>query len=193
MHSSPIQMLYNEFGDCTVWPRGEYKDFQGPLKLNSSTCPLFKYFQALNLCKKIKYFQGFSSMHGNPDLWGTGTCAPSISNNLFFSIHFGTAWSLTATLHDYLSKHFTVSDSISSYSFVMASWIYLVSFCVTKYFYLDQVFCPSPITSNPGYVTDCYSLNVHWTNIHPLILVVLHNADDVISLFFYRALTLIHL
>ena len=32
MHSSPIQMLFNEFGDHAVGPSGEFKDFQGAVK-----------------------------------------------------------------------------------------------------------------------------------------------------------------
>jgi len=48
---------------------------------------------------------------------------------------------LQLTLRGYLSKHFTASDS--SYSFMMASWKYLVSFCITLFLFRPS-FLPPP-------------------------------------------------
>ena len=85
-----------------------------------------------------------------------GALAPPPFNfhNLFSSVHFESAHSLTATLYSYLFKHFTVCDS-SLYSLLVAihediSW----NFSATNYFYLGRVLCPPPrVEPNPGVTT----------------------------------------
>ena len=67
MHSSPIQMLFNEVADIAQFDLVnsrtcpmKFKDFQAPALFSST-------FKALKLReKKFKYFRVLSRMHGNP-------------------------------------------------------------------------------------------------------------------------------
>jgi len=70
-----------------------------------------------------------------------GACASLISNNVFFSIHFGAAESLLiATLCSYLSKHFTFSQSVTSAAVVMQ--LYDMSFLCVELFLFRPRFIP---------------------------------------------------
>ena len=67
----------------------------------------------------------------------------TISNNLYFKVHSGTAYSLTATLCGYVSKHFTLCDS-SCCNLVVVTWIYFLSFLS------DELFSPRPSFELPS-------------------------------------------
>jgi len=91
----------------------------------------------------------YSTAHWRRQLWRTGERAPSTSNNLIFSLNFGAAQSLTATLCGCLSKHFVfcVSSCGSSVAGTWTLFIVLlrVILCATK---------KGSCAPDPGDVTD---------------------------------------
>jgi len=79
------------------------------------------------------------SLQWRHQLWGGGAHDPSISNNLFFSVHLDL--NSNSNLYGYLSKHFTVC------SLVVA--IHENILChLLCHFHLGRVLCP--LTPNPG-------------------------------------------
>jgi len=80
-------------------------------------------------------------MHWCHQLCVTVDIPPLISNNLFFqfTLELHKVWQQLCAVLCPESKQFTVCGS--SCSLVVATFIYFISFCVTNYFHLHQVFC----------------------------------------------------
>ena len=122
----------------------------------------------------LHWSQTLNALHAlvSPPMCQWGTCS-HLEFQQFCSGHFATAWDLTATLCDCLSKNVSVCDS-SGPAAIVKWWLHEYILChlsVTNYFNLGRDLCLSTAPDS-GNTTD-YTYFKMW--FHMLCLVLRHH------------------